>query len=181
MYRARACGPNPSVYIGLPPHILIGEQLPDEFGRTVSGPFAGEPATLPIPNRHLVALVGEAPRMLHFVEIIRNIRLAEHGYDLIIAGAVEGIGLARCNVVAWGYFRMHVRIMLSGRLDCKGLLKVHDLTDLLVRLQAVQEPATAHLNRLFTVQLGVEGNVLGEAKGSGLFCGVHVVIIQGGG
>jgi len=74
---------------------------------------------------------------------------------------------------AWG--------VLSGRLDGKGLLKVHDLASLLVRLQAVQEPATARLDRLLTVELSVEGNVLGEAKGCSLFCGVHVGIIQGGG
>jgi len=105
--RPGPAGANPFTFKGLPPHILIGEQLPDEFGRTESGPLAGEPATLPIPNRHLVALVGEAPRMLHLEEIVLDIRLAEYGYDLIIAGAVEGIGLARCNVVAWGHFRVH--------------------------------------------------------------------------
>ena len=65
----------------------------------------------------------------------------------------------------------------SGGLDGKATLKVHDLADLLVRLQTVQEPATASLDRLLTVELSVKGDVLGEAKGSDFFCGVHVVII----
>jgi len=57
--------------------------------------------------------------MLHLVEIIRNVRLAENGYDLVVAGVVKGASLVGPHIGDWSDVGMHGGIVHEDWLVCK--------------------------------------------------------------